>query len=94
MGWICNGDIHHYDLEGEEKAGKIESSTDDRNNPVDASFRCEPEDKNTRRDEDTSYKSNFEADLGGDIAACFRLMRGNMILLIEAVYDALNDDPK
>jgi hypothetical protein len=94
MAWIRDGDIHQYALEGEEKARAIDSSADDGNNPVDASFRCEPEDKNTRRDEDAGYKSNFEADLGRNMAACFRLARGNMVFLIEAVYDALNDDPK
>ena len=56
---------------------------------MDAGFRCEPENKKTRRDEDAGYKANFEANLGSKVATCFCLTRYNVMIQVEAVHREL-----
>ncbi len=53
--------------EDEVDAGKVEGSPDDRYNPMDALLCSEPEDEDTRRNEDTSHKSNLQIDLGQEV---------------------------
>lgn len=52
---------------------------------MDAGFRCEAENKKTRRDEDAGYKANFEANFGSKVATCFCRAMFNVMIQVVAV---------